>query len=202
MNPSIKVVCVLMGVLASLAMVSGGGYDCPAVTEYITKYNTILKKVPIIQTVWRNKFLPTTVFNKVLRTRHHTQQQDLWVPEVVTTTQYNTELQHVTVVSTVYEPHEVTQYVYNKNVIPQRVTETAYKTTYKRDTAYKTVRKTDYVPRYVTTTEYRVESIVDTVYKTNFQTLLHTTTVVKDKCSYGYGAGYGSYSDESGSYGY
>ncbi|XP_069160874.1 adhesive plaque matrix protein-like [Procambarus clarkii] len=163
----------MLVVLAGLAAGEPTAYGralCYPKTHFLTSYKTQVQKVPVYSTVYKQQYIPTTLYKTVETVLHKTH----YVPKVATTTHYQTQVEYVTNHQPVYHTNYLTTTAY----VPKYLTETLYDTVYKTALEYRTVYKTEYQPKYTTKTQLQY----DTKYETRFVPQVHTVHSYKTVC--------------------
>ncbi|KAK8387605.1 hypothetical protein O3P69_018256 [Scylla paramamosain] len=184
-------VAVVLSVVATVHAEPGlfkGG--CRPHVKYVPHYTTLLQKVPIYHTVYREKIVPAPIYKTEYKTLYHTQYHTQYVPKYVTQTNYNTKVEYVPEYTTQYHTQYQPKYVAKTEYVPKYVSKTQYHTEYYTQTQYKTVYNTQYVPEYVTKNDVQYQTRYHTQYVPQYQTVVKTQLNYKTYCPE---SSYGSY---------
>ncbi|XP_064095651.1 uncharacterized protein LOC135207755 [Macrobrachium nipponense] len=156
--------------------------QCPTKTLYTTRYQYKLQKLPVLHTVYSEKYVPTTVYEPVYETVYHTQVKTQLVPEYVTTTAYSKVVTYIPDYQTKYQTVYKTQYLDKTEYVDHYVTETSYHTVYDTKVQYQTVYETEYVPRYVTQTKVQYQTLYKTQFVPKYLEATQTVLTYKTVC--------------------
>ncbi|MPC20421.1 adhesive plaque matrix protein-like [Portunus trituberculatus] len=133
---AVAVLVVVAAVTAEPGFIKIKGRCRPHV-RYVPYYKTIVNKIPVYHTVYKEKVVPSPIHKTVYKTQYEPQYQTKYVPKYVTKSVYNTDVEYITKYDVKYQTKYETKYV------PQ------YKTVVKTEHTYKTVcPKTPYNPSY------------------------------------------------------
>ncbi|XP_045604001.1 uncharacterized protein [Procambarus clarkii] len=170
--------------------VAGGVYAAPLPIPakcypkvvWVTKYEQILKEVPVPNKVFKTELIPTVTYLNHVEKVYQDVYLTKYLPKYVTSVVYLPQVQYVTDYKINYLTDYKPVYVTKKEVLPKYVTQTYVESIIKNQVVYDTVYETKVLPQYIT----KLDVAYQTVYKTNlvpqFHTVYDTKYVEKTVC--------------------
>lgn len=182
----------LVGLAAAEAKADGYGapHPAPCPTHFVTKYENVIKEIPVRHTVFRTKLVPTEVYQPRFKEVYKTVVKNQYLPKYVTTTDLVNQVQLVTDYQKVTETAYQTVLVTQTQVIPTVITETEFNTLIRTNVDYRTQYETQFVPTYITSTEVQVLTKYLTNVVPDIKTVVRTVNnymTVCPKVKHGYG---------------